>query len=124
MAFGLPIGQAIGRIGNYFNHELYGLPTSLPWAIEGGYHPLFAYEAVWNIIIFITIITVIKVIKKPKPGSFFFLYLGLYGFGRFWLEFLRIEPWRVGGVNVAQGISLICLIGLIWYYLWVWRKKT
>ena len=129
IAFGLPIGQAIGRLGNYFNQELYGLPTSLPWGIyieteKGYFHPLFAYEMVWDIIIFIGLISLIGRIGRVKPGAFFFIYLGLYSFGRFWLEFLRIEPWQIGGINVAQAISLICLISLIWYYFKVWRKKT
>jgi len=118
-AFGLPVGQAIGRLGNYFNQELYGLPTNLPWGIYikpenrierlAGYeyfHPLFFYEAVWDIIIFIILVIIINIIRKPKPGLFFFTYLGLYGFGRFWLEFLRINPWKVGGIDIAQGISL------------------
>jgi len=126
-AFGLPVAQAIGRLGNYFNQELYGLPTNLPWGIyislenrlpgyEGFsyFQPLFAFEAVWNIIIFLILITIIKIIKKPKPGIFFFTYLGLYGFGRFWLEFLRINPWEILGINTAQGISLgLVMIGLI-----------
>lgn len=126
-AFGLPIAQAIGRLGNYFNQELYGLPTNLPWGIYirlenrlSGYqnfdrfHPLFAYEAVWNLMIFISLIIVINVIKKPKPGTFLFIYLSLYGFGRFWLEYLRINPWEIGGINTAQGISLgLVMIGLI-----------
>ena len=138
ICFGLPVGQAIGRLGNYFNQELYGLPTNLPWGIyirpenrvEGfaGYeyfHPLFFYEAVWSLIIFIILITVIKIIKRPKPGTFFFLYLGLYGFGRFWLEFLRINPWEVWGINTAQGISLgLVVIGLIGLIRRIGRKNT
>ncbi len=147
-AFGLPVGQAIGRLGNYFNQELYGLPTNLPWGIyiksanrlpgfdppAGGerFHPLFAYEAVWNLAIFIVLtILMRKIICYPSSGSrlrlrstrtisyrkgtFVFVYLGLYGFGRFWLEFLRIESWRIGEVSVAQGISLGLMgVSLIW----------
>jgi len=72
------------------------------------------FEAVWNIIIFLILITIIKTVKRPKPGIFFFTYLGLYGFGRFWLEFLRINPWEILGINTAQGISLgLVMIGLI-----------
>jgi len=102
ISFGLPIGQAIGRIGNYFNRELY---------------PIAIYEAIWDLLIFIILIIIRK--KKLRPGSFFFLYLGLYGSGRFFLEFLRIDPWRLAGINVAQGISLsLVLISLIRYKQW------
>jgi len=127
IAFGLPLGQAIGRIGNYFNQELYGLPTNLPWGIYinpenrlpgfagfSKFHPLFAYEAIWDIIIFIILITIIKRKNKLRLGSYFFIYLGLYGLGRFFLEFLRINPWSIGRINVAQGISTgVILISLI-----------
>jgi phosphatidylglycerol:prolipoprotein diacylglycerol transferase len=127
ISFGLPVGQAVGRLGNYFNQELYGWPTKLPWGIyinpknriadyEGFeyFQPLFAYESVWDILIFIILIRLITFIKKPKPGIFFFAYLGLYGFGRFWLEFLRINPWQVRGVNVAQGISIVMIVISLW----------
>ncbi len=142
LVFGLPLGQAIGRLGNYFNQELYGLPTNLPWGIyispknriEGFkeydfFQPLFAYEAFWDMAIFIILIKMLNSKlkcqnSKPKlktknyfpPGIFFFSYLFLYGFGRFWLEFLRINPWRVGGINLAQGISLgLATISLVWF---------
>ena len=129
IAVGLPAGQAIGRLGNFLNQELYGLPTDLPWGIyirpenrAAGYeafdrfHPLFAYEAAWCLIIFIIIITFIKVIKRRGKGELFFLYLGLYGLGRFFLEFLRIEKWTVflpflnWHLPVAQVISIIFII--------------
>ena len=140
ISFGLPVGQAIGRLGNYFNQELYGLPTNLSWGIyislknrvEGfaGYeyfHPLFFYEAIWNLAIFIILIKIassrFKVPRQRagrqgsrwyKQGTFFFIYLCLYGFGRFWLEFLRINPWKAGGIDIAQGISLgLVVIGLV-----------
>lgn len=117
-ALGLPLGQAIGRLGNWFNQELYGLPTSLPWGIYirpenrllsvweyEKFHPLWLYESIYCLIIFIIIIKIIKVIPIGK-GKIFAAYLGLYGLGRFFLEFLRIEAWTIGGVNVAQVISL------------------
>lgn len=117
-AVGLPLGQAIGRLGNFFNQELYGLPTNLPWGIYikpenrllsvweyERFQPLWLYEAIWNLIIFIIIIKIIKIIPMGK-GKIFAAYLGLYGLGRFFLEFLRIEAWIISGVNVAQAISL------------------
>jgi len=137
-ALGLPLGQAIGRLGNFFNQELYGLPTSLPWGIYidpqnrlagfekfTHFHALFAYEAVWDLIIFITIIIFIKIILKAnrktfQPGLPFFTYLGLYGLGRFLLEFLRINPWRIGVLTVAQWLSLIAIILSTIYSTKVW----
>ncbi len=131
LSFGLPVGQAIGRLGNYFNQELYGLATNLPWAIyieakKGYFHPLFAYEAIWDVIIFFILLKRFSRLKKQnfsKPGSYFFIYLGLYGFGRFWLEYLRVEHWQIAGINVAQTISFLCFISLICYYM-IYGRKT
>ena len=126
IAIGLPIGQAIGRLGNFFNKELYGLPTSLPWGIyinNKKYHPLFSYEAIWDILIFIVLIILIKTNKKRKTGFFFFSYLGLYSFGRFWLDFLRIDPWKIGTLAVSQYISLIFLAISLYSISYVPRKN-
>ena len=111
-AVGLPLGQAIARWGNYFNQELYGQPTDLPWGIYirpenrllsvweyEKFHPLWLYESLWCLVIFLVLL---KVVKKNQ----FIIYLGLYGLGRFFLEFLRIEAWTISGINVAQAISL------------------
>jgi len=130
---GLSIGQAIGRWGNYFNQELYGLPTSLPWGIYirlenrlpgfenfTHFHPLFLYESIGCFAIFLILIkktpilkikyqiskTHIKNKKTPKRGSIFFQYLFLYSLMRFWLEFLRIDSWKWGFLGAAQWISL------------------
>ncbi|HKZ35126.1 MAG TPA: prolipoprotein diacylglyceryl transferase [Patescibacteria group bacterium] len=120
IAVGAPLGQAIGRLGNYFNQELYGLPTKLPWGIYikpenrfielfsfDRYHPLFLYEMIWNVMVF-GILYFVAINRKVKIGTgvLFISYLGLYSFGRFFLEFLKINPWQVYGVNVAQAISL------------------
>lgn len=119
-AFGLPIGQAIGRWGNYFNNELYGKPTDLPWGIPISitnrvsgfekythFHPLFLYESLWSLFTFSVLYYLLrKKGNKLAIGSYILIYLIMYGFGRFWLEFLRIEPWSIGGVNVAQLVSL------------------
>ncbi|MCX6816430.1 MAG: prolipoprotein diacylglyceryl transferase [Candidatus Beckwithbacteria bacterium] len=140
-AVGLPLGQAIGRLGNWFNQELYGLPFDSAqgnppfWSIYikpenrllevmdfEKFHPLFAYEMIWDLIIFITIIKVINNNKiKIGNGEVFLTYLGLYGLGRFFLEFLRIDPWKIGNINVAQVISLV-LVGLTLSY-WLVKKR-
>jgi phosphatidylglycerol:prolipoprotein diacylglycerol transferase len=127
VSLGLPLGQAIGRWGNYFNQELYGRPTGLPWGIYikpenrllsvmrfERFQPLFLYESLWSLLVFYLLMRLAK--KKPKPGKLFFSYLGLYGWGRFWLEFLRLESWQIGGVNVAQAISLLLVgLSLVWW---------
>ncbi|MEK7514012.1 MAG: prolipoprotein diacylglyceryl transferase [Patescibacteria group bacterium] len=133
-AVGLALGQVIGRWGNYFNQELYGKPTSLPWAIYikpenrlievinyDYFHPLFLYESLWCLIIFIILIKAINRYKyKIGSGQVLVLYLGLYGLGRFFLEFLRLESWRVQGVSVAQLISL----GLVMAAGWKWAQMS
>ncbi len=129
VGIGLPLGQAIGRWGNYFNQELYGKPTNLPWAIYidpahrvsgveqyTHFHPLFLYESMWNIVVFYVIICCWRR-KKWKVGSglFFTLYIMFYSIGRFFLEQLRIEPWSVqilffGRVAMAQLVSAMLIL--------------
>ncbi len=120
----LPLGQAIGRLANWWNNELYGLPTKLPWGIYIGtdkrpsefimfnrFHPLFMYEAVLNLILFYIIN-----VQKDKKENAIFVYLTGYGLIRFFLEFLRIskDTWHIGTFNVAQAICIIMIItGLV-----------
>ncbi len=121
---GLPLGQAIGRWGNYVNQELYGKPSTLPWAITidaahrpagyeniATYHPLFLYESIYNLIVF-AILWKIDHSKKIhlKPGSVFLLYLVLYPVGRFFLEFLRLDTVQMGGLNMNQTIMGITAV--------------
>ena len=133
-SLGLPIGQAIGRWGNFVNQELYGKPTSLPWGIYiepekrllevleyERFQPLFLYESLWSLGVFVALYWLVKKGKiKLGKGKLFVTYLGLYGFGRFWLEFLRIEAWEIYGVNVAQVIS----VGLVGWAWWSWKKDA
>lgn len=117
VAVGLPLGQAIGRWGNYFNQELYGRQTNLPWAIyikaeDNYFHPLFAYEAIWNLLVFVIVWRM-----RWKPGVFA-LYLGLYGLGRFGLEWLRMESWPVNKI-----ISL-SLVVLSWIFIWGRNRRN
>ncbi|HAI62707.1 MAG: Prolipoprotein diacylglyceryl transferase [candidate division WWE3 bacterium GW2011_GWF2_41_45] len=102
----LPLGQAIGRWGNYFNSELAGKETSLPWAIQGK-HPLFFYESVLNMILFLLLVRFSK--RNPAPGVLLSIYLAGYGIIRFFLEFLRVTPWKMGGLNVAQMVSILSI---------------
>ncbi|WP_426621869.1 prolipoprotein diacylglyceryl transferase [Microbacterium sp. As-52] len=100
------IAQSMGRVGNYFNHELFGIPTTLPWGLEilptdtmfpddlpAGtlFHPLFLYEIIWNLI-GVAIIILLERNFRFRWGRTFGLYLVWYGLGRSWLEAIRIDP--------------------------------
>lgn len=126
-AMGLPLGQAIGRLGNWVNQELYGLPTTLPWGIFiapenrlsgfaafSHFHPLFAYEAVWMLLTFTFLYGYLYRQKHIHLGTGVYAlgYVASYAAIRFSLDFLRLDPWRVGILTVAQWISL-ALIGLV-----------
>ncbi len=121
----LPLGQAIGRWGNYFNQELYGKPTDLPWKLYidpahrlpgyedvAYYHPLFAYEMLWNLLNMAVLLYIgRRWAKRLLPGDLFLLYLAIYGFGRFWLEFLRLDISPVVGLNVNQTLMAAVTVG-------------
>ena len=114
-AVGLALGQVIGRWGNYFNQELYGKPTSLPWAIYikpenrlievinfDYFHPLFLYESLWCLIIFIILIKAINRYKyKIGSGQVLVLYLGLYGLGRFFSGIFKAG--KLAGARCKRG---------------------
>jgi prolipoprotein diacylglyceryl transferase len=100
------VAQALGRLGNYFNHELFGLPTTLPWGLQilptdtmfpkdlpAGtlFHPLFLYEIIWNLV-GVTIILLLERRLDLRWGRAFGVYLIWYGLGRTWLEAIRIDP--------------------------------
>src|SRR5690606_3034456 len=106
LAPGLPLGQAIGRFGNWFNNEVYGTPTTLPWGrvvhrMVGGraerdldgnpitepglYHPTFAYEALWNVGVALLVLLVDRRVKLGR-GRAFALYVMGYTVGRCWIE--------------------------------------
>lgn len=108
IAVAAPLGQAIGRWGNFFNEEAYGSVTNLPWALyishTGKYHhPTFLYEMIWNLISFsILIFTHKKLSNKACIG----LYLILYSAGRILIEQLRTDSLYIGSIKAATLISL------------------
>ena len=135
------LGQGIGRWGNFFNNEAFGIPTNLPWKLfipiqyrpinfidSDFFHPTFLYESLWDFIIFLILIFIFY--KKnndnsTKPGLISCIYLISYSFGRFWIEGLRIDPLCLGGyppfceggIRIAQFISIFLFSsGLIWLY--------
>ena len=135
------LGQSIGRWGNFFNNEAFGIPTNLPWKLfiplsnrpnifanSQYFHPTFLYESLWNLIIFTILIYIFNKQSKDNsitPGLITSLYLVTYSFGRFWIEGLRIDslclggfpPYCEGGLRVAQFMSIFLFSsGLVWLY--------
>ncbi len=122
---GLPLGQAIGRWGNFFNQEAHGVQTDLPWAITVNdatlglikVHPTFLYESIWDFLIFGFLFFYEDKIKKVD-GELLFVYLGLYSIGRFFIEGLRTDSLMFMGLRVAQLLSLALVAvgtGGVWY---------
>ncbi len=129
LAPGLLVAQAFGRMGNYFNTELFGSPTDLPWGLEVPasnpafpvglaegtlFHPTFLYEIVWNLI-GVALILFLERKLRTRWGQTFGLYLIWYGIGRAWLETLRVDP--IGsflGLRYNLWTALIAIVvGLI-----------
>ena len=137
---GLIIGQTIGRWGNFFNEELYGKPTSLPWAIDippdkrilgyegfSQFHPLFLYESLLNLIAFGTMMYLgRRFAGRLRDGDMALLYGLFYGAIRLGLENLRIGNWTLGGVPTATVISAAAVVGCggaLLYRHW-WRPRA
>jgi prolipoprotein diacylglyceryl transferase len=118
----LALAQAIGRWGNYFNQELYGRPTDLPWAVQidaahrpieyldvATFHPTFLYESLWNLALCGALILIDRR-RVLRPGRIFALYLGGYFLGRLWVEALRIdEANTIVGLRINTWMSLIVM---------------
>jgi phosphatidylglycerol---prolipoprotein diacylglyceryl transferase len=119
VAPGLILAQAIGRLGNYFNQELFGYPTSLPWGIYitpenrppqfasySHFHPLFLYELLLNLIGFGLLLFIARKFKnKLLDGEVFGFYLIYYGIVRFILEGYKIDVWKLVGIPTARWIA-------------------
>jgi prolipoprotein diacylglyceryl transferase len=125
----LPIAQAIGRLGNYFNQELYGRPTNLPWGLQVEnpllryatdtlFHPTFLYEALWNLGLAGLIVLLGRRLVL-KPGRWFAVYILGYGLGRLWVESLRIDfANEILGLRVNTWISFFAIIGGATWLFW------
>lgn len=117
----LPLGQAIGRWGNFFNAEAFGAPTNLPLSVYippearpiqylsyEHFHPTFLYESIWNFLVFAVLFFVLRHKFGTGSGVITCSYLVLYSFGRFFIEILRVDSIsNVAGLPVAQFISVI-----------------
>ncbi|AMW20149.1 prolipoprotein diacylglyceryl transferase [Mycobacteroides chelonae] len=142
IAPGIVLAQAIGRLGNYFNQELTGGPTTLPWGLELFYrrsadgtvdvlnlngvstgevaqvvHPTFLYELLWNVLVFALLIFVDRRFKIGH-GRLFAMYVAAYCVGRFWVELMRVDPaTQFGGIRVNSFTSTLVFLGAIAYIL-------
>jgi prolipoprotein diacylglyceryl transferase len=118
----LLLAQAVGRLGNWWNQELYGKPTDLPWALEiddahnvdfpigTTFHPTFLYEMLWNLLGVLVLILVARR-WRIRPPALFSLYVAWYTFGRFFEEQLRIDPSEeFWGMRLNAWVSLILFI--------------
>jgi prolipoprotein diacylglyceryl transferase len=122
----LPVAQAIGRLGNWFNQELFGRPTDLPWAVridpdhrpsgladQATYHPTFLYEAIWNLVL-AAVLVWIERRWHPRSGQLFAGYVAGYAAGRLWVEALRIDPaTELLGIRVNIWVSAVVLLAAV-----------
>jgi prolipoprotein diacylglyceryl transferase len=146
VAPGLPVAQAIGRFGNWFNNELYGGHTDLPWGLRvyqanlsagvvardqngnpieavlpdgttGPFQPTFLYEAIWDVLIAVLVWQLDKRFKFGK-GRAFALYVMAYTVGRFWIEALRTdEAHHFLGLRINDWVSIVVFLGALIYFL-------
>ncbi|MFG2862879.1 prolipoprotein diacylglyceryl transferase [Streptomyces sioyaensis] len=134
LAPGLAIGQAIGRWGNWFNQELYGKPTDVPWALKissdpaigrigGTYHPTFLYECLWCLGVAALVIWADKRFRLGH-GRAFALYVAAYCAGRAWIEYMRVdEAHHILGLRLNVWTALIVGVLAI-AYLVISAKKA
>ncbi|MEJ5920659.1 MULTISPECIES: prolipoprotein diacylglyceryl transferase [unclassified Corynebacterium] len=140
------LGQAVGRLGNWFNQELYGASTTLPWGLEiyervdeaGNFapvtgtstgvvmdvvHPTFLYELLWNLLICAVLLWADRRFKLGA-GRVFALYVAGYTLGRFWIELMRTDTaTMVMGLRINTITSAVVFVGAC-VVLWLLRKKT
>jgi phosphatidylglycerol:prolipoprotein diacylglycerol transferase len=146
-AVGFVMGQAVGRWGNFFNHEAYGLPTTLPWGLRipapyrlapytdmtlypetVRFQPTFLYESLYNLAVCALLLYLARRYgEKMIPGEVFWLYGMFYGVGRFFLEFVRVDSIYLGAFPAAQivsvGLFVLCA-AILAVRRWLFKCKT
>lgn len=132
------LGQAVGRLGNFINQELYGPPTTLPWGIPISldhrlpqfasldeatrFHPTFAYEMILNILAFLFIAWYVRKDEHEKPGTAFSLWLMSAGFIRTFIEFFRPDQPRIGDSFISYTMAVAFLMGIAGLVLFLARN--
>ncbi len=129
----IPLAQAIGRWGNWWNQELFGRPTDLPWGLEidadktiaAGFdpgtlfHPTFLYESLWNLALTVVLIVIGRRVMNERPIRLLAMYVIGYGVGRFWIEGLRIDAAKEGGgLRLNQWMAIVLVVGGLAYLLY------
>ncbi len=123
-SFGLVTGQILGRWGNFFNSEAFGLPCNLPWKLYIPYsfrpleykeyeyfHPTFLYESILNIFVLIIMFLMLSKIKERKDGIIFFSYIIMYSVVRFLIETIRLDSvLNIGQFHIAHIVSVLFVI--------------
>jgi prolipoprotein diacylglyceryl transferase len=146
VAPGIVVAQAIGRLGNYFNQELYGGPTSLPWGLEiyqrlnekgisdplngvatdhvptAVVHPTFLYELLWNLGVAVLVVFLDRKLRLGH-GRAFAVYVAGYTLGRTWIELMRSdEATHVFGVRINVWVSILVFAGAVYYFIIAAKK--
>src|SRR5919107_1181882 len=123
---GLILAQAIGRWGNYFNQELFGRPSDLPWAIQiaphnrpaqfadaSSFHPTFLYESLWDLLLCLALLWIARrFASRFRDGDVVLLYVSLYSVGRFFVETLRIDPAFLIGDSLRGNLLVSSILAL------------
>ncbi|KOT29091.1 diacylglyceryl transferase [Streptomyces caelestis] len=133
IAPGIALAQAIGRWGNWFNQELYGRPTDLPWALEitssadgrepGTYHPTFLYESLWCVGVALLVIWADRRFELGH-GRAFALYVAGYCAGRFWIEYMRVdEAHHILGLRLNNWTAVLVFLLAVLYMVLSARKR-
>jgi len=128
---GLLVAQAIGRVGNWWNQELFGEPTDLPWGLEidavrrpddyllsETFHPTFLYEGLWNLFA-AGLLLLLDRRFRFRPPALFALYVILYTAFRFYLETLRVDPSKeLLGLRVNAWVALVVFVAALAFFIW------
>ena len=128
---GLLVAQAIGRVGNWWNQELFGEPTNRSWGLEidparrpeeflaeDTFHPTFLYEGLWNLFA-AAVLLVLDRLYRFRPPALFALYIAIYTGFRFFLEQIRVDPAReLGGMRLNAWVALVVFVAAVAFFVW------
>jgi prolipoprotein diacylglyceryl transferase len=130
----LLVAQGIGRFGNWWNQELFGGPTDLPWGLEISpenrplddidsetFHPTFLYEALWNFAA-AGVLLFLERRFRIRPGGLFAIYVFLYSLGRVWIEMIRVDPsHELAGVRLNVYVAVVAMVLSAVFFVW-WQR--
>jgi prolipoprotein diacylglyceryl transferase len=137
VAIGVPLAQAIGRWGNYFNQELFGTPSTLPWALKidvvhrpaeyigyETFHPTFLYESLWNLLLLVPVILILERRSKLAKGASFGMYIAGYAAIRFLMELLRTDTtFRFLGLSRNGWVSIAAFLFGVGWVVYAQRRR-